>query len=76
MRRCGGLVCGPILARSRVSFGRENVLQILKNEVIACKNPDFWLCRAKPQGLATPGSRVLVATSGGLSSSRPFLVFG
>ena len=75
-RSCSVLACGPVLAWSLVSFGQENVLQILKKEVIARENPDFWLCRTKPNILATPGPYVLVAMSGELSSSCPFLVFG
>lgn len=68
-RRDGGEVavcwpCGPILARSLVSFGREDVLQTLKNEVMARKNPDFWLCSTKPKVVATPGPYVLVAAFG------------
>lgn len=56
----------PILAPSPVSFGRENVLQILKNEVTAYKTPDFWLCCTNPEGLAIPGPHVLrVAWVGG-----------
>lgn len=70
------MACGPILARSPISFGLENILQIFKNEVIAHKNPDFWLCWRNPKGLATPGPHVRMATSGGLSSSCPLLVFG
>lgn len=73
---CRVMACGPILARSPISFGLENVLQIFKNEVIAHKNTDFWLCWRNPKGLATPGPHVLMTTSGGLSSSCPLLVFG
>lgn len=56
--------CGPILARSLVSFGREDVLQTLKNEVMARKNPDFCFCSTKPKVVATPGPYVLVAAFG------------
>ena len=71
--------CGPTLARSLVSFGQEDVLQTLKNDVMARKNPEFWLCSTKPKVVATPGPFGLVAASGGrgaLSSScRPLAVW-
>lgn len=76
VRSCRVMACGPILAQNPISFGLENVLQIFKNEVIAHKNPDFWLCWRNPKGLATPGPHILMTTSGGPSSSCPLLVFG
>ena len=62
--------CGLTLAQSLVSFGQEDVLQTLKNNVMARKNPDFWLCSTKPKVVATPGPFGLVVASGGAGGTE------
>lgn len=73
-RRWDGLEAG---SGSECCFSwRGDVSQIFNNEVMAHKNPDFWLCFRKPQVPATAGPQGLTAMSGGLSSRCPLLVFG